>query len=79
MSEQAPTNTGTTVRQPVDSEAVSSTADITGALIVGPDVCTYRYRYGSVCTGMCCNIATHLVNVAHCYNKHALKGPTCCS
>ncbi len=33
MSEQVPTITDTTVRQLVDSEAVSSTADTTGRLI----------------------------------------------
>ena len=72
MSEQVPTITDTTVdmtvRQPVDSEAVSSTADATGRLIVGPHVC----MRGGV--RMCCNVATKLVGVAQCYCKHALKG-----
>ena len=38
MSEQVPTITDTSVRQPVDSEAVSSTTDITGRFIEGPHV-----------------------------------------
>ena len=45
MSEQVPTITDTTVRQPVDSEAVSSTADTTGRFIEASRVsvceCTY--------------------------------------
>ena len=45
MSEQVPTITDTNVRQPVDSEAVSSTADTTGRLIEASRVtvwwCTY--------------------------------------
>ena len=36
MSDQVPTITDTTVRQHVDSEAVSSTDDITGRFIEGP-------------------------------------------
>ena len=41
MSEQVPTITDATVHQPVDSEAVSSTAHITGRLIEGPLVCAH--------------------------------------
>ena len=47
MSEQVPRTTDTTVRQPVDSEAVSSTANTTGRL--GPRVSVHgslRMRSG---------------------------------
>ena len=49
MSEQVPTITDTTVRQPVHSEAVSSTADTTGTFIEGPHVSAHggiRMRSG---------------------------------
>ena len=49
MSGQVPTITDTTVRQPVDSEAVSSTADTTGRFIEGPHVSSHgglRLRSG---------------------------------
>ncbi len=44
MSEQVSTitDTGTTVRQPVDSETVSSTADTIGRLIEGPHASTHK-------------------------------------
>ena len=42
MSEQVPTITDTTVNQPVDSEAVSSTADTTGSFIEGSHYSTQR-------------------------------------
>ena len=38
MSEQVPTFTDTTVCQPADSDAVSSTADPAGRFIEGPHV-----------------------------------------
>ncbi len=41
MSEQVPTITDATVRQPVDGEGVTSTADTTGGFIAGPHVCTH--------------------------------------
>ena len=41
MSEQVPTITDTTVRRPIDSEAVSSTADTTGMFIEAPHVFTH--------------------------------------
>ena len=44
MSEQVPTITDTTVRPPVDSEAVSSTDDTTGSFIEAPRVCTHGLR-----------------------------------
>ena len=49
MSEQVPTITDTTVRQPVDSEAASYTADTTGWFIKGPHVSAHwgiRMRNG---------------------------------
>ncbi len=47
MSAQVPTLTDTTVRQPVDSEAVSFTADTTGRFIEG-GICllTCGFTYG---------------------------------
>jgi hypothetical protein len=41
MSEQVHTTTDTTVSQPVDSEAISSTADTTGRFCEGPHICTH--------------------------------------
>ncbi len=41
MSDQVPTITDTTARQPVDNEAVSCAADTAGRLIGAPHVCTH--------------------------------------
>ena len=56
MSEQVPTITDTTVRQPVHSEAVSSAADTTGWLIAGPPVCTHGGAASKpIGVAWCCN------------------------
>ena len=61
MSEQVPTITSTTVRLPVDSEDVSSTADTTGRLIEGPHVCTHGGAASKpIVVAWCCNTPTCL-------------------
>ncbi len=45
MSEQVPTIPDTTVRQPVDSEAVSSTDDTTGRFIEVAPVSVWECSY----------------------------------
>ncbi len=49
MSEKVHTITDTTVCQPVDSEAVSSTADTAGRFFVGPHVSAHRRRVFTGC------------------------------
>ena len=49
MSEQVPTITDTTVHQPIDSEAVASTADTTGRFIEGQHV----FAHGGGCMLSC--------------------------
>ncbi len=76
MSEQAPTITDTTVRQPVDSEAVSSTADTTGGFIEGPPVCVHGgVALKPVGVAKCCNTHPCLAaSVVRLLPKHVLKG-----
>ena len=70
MSEQVPTITDTTARQPVDSEAVSSTADTAGRFILGPPVSVHgclRMRSGYKTSRR--GLVLHF--------KHALKDSRC--